>query len=44
MGGNVQMERMREKAEEWARKTKWMSPQVNGQIEVDVGTPGLSKS
>ena len=32
MRGNVQMERMREKAEEWAGKMEWMS-RVNGQIE-----------
>ena len=36
MRGNVQMERMREKAEEWAGRTEWMS-QVNGQIEVERG-------
>ena len=29
-------ERIREKAEEWAGKTKWMS-QVNGQMEVERG-------
>ena len=34
MRGNVQMERMREKAEEWAGRTEWMS-RVNGQIEVE---------
>ena len=32
MRGNVQMERMREKAEEWAGRMEWMS-HVNGQIE-----------
>ena len=36
MRENVQMERMREKAEEWAGRTEWMS-QVNGQIEVERG-------
>ena len=36
MRGNVQMERMREKAEEWAGRTEWMS-RVNGQIEVERG-------
>ena len=36
MRGNVQMERMREKAEEWAGKMEWMS-RVNGQIEVERG-------
>ena len=30
------MERMREKAEEWAGRTEWMS-RVNGQIEVERG-------
>ena len=47
MRGNVQMERMREKAEEWVGKTEWMS-RVNGQIAVErgrvgVGTPGSSQ-
>ena len=36
MRGNVQMERLREKAEEWAGRTEWMS-RVNGQIEVERG-------
>ena len=36
MKGNVQFERMREKAEEWAGRTEWMS-RVNGQIEVERG-------
>ena len=33
---NVQVEGMREKAEEWAGRTEWMS-YVNGQIEVECG-------
>ena len=36
MRGNVQMERVREKAEEWTGRTEWMS-HVNGQIEVERG-------
>ncbi len=36
MRGNVQMEKIREKAEEWAAKTEWMS-RVNGQMEVERG-------
>ena len=36
MRGNVQLERVREKAEEWAGRTEWMS-RVNGQIEVERG-------
>ena len=36
MRGNVQLERVREKAEEWAGRTEWMS-RVNGQIEVECG-------
>ena len=36
MRGNVQLEKMKEKAEEWAGKTEWMS-RKDGQIEVERG-------
>ena len=36
MIGNVQLEKMKEKAEEWAGKTEWMS-RKDGQIEVERG-------
>ena len=36
MRGNVQLEKMKEKAEEWAGKVEWMS-RKDGQIEVDRG-------
>ena len=36
MRGNVQLENMKEKAEEWAGKTEWMS-RKDGQIEVKRG-------
>ena len=36
MRGNVQLEKMKQKAEEWAGKTEWMS-RKDGQIEVERG-------
>ena len=36
MRGNVQLEKMKEKAEEWAGKVEWMS-RKDGQIEVERG-------
>ena len=34
--GNVQLEKMAKKAEEWIGRVTWMS-RVNGQVEVDRG-------
>ena len=36
MRWNVQLEKMKEKAEEWTGKTEWMS-RKDGQIEVERG-------
>ena len=43
MRGNVQLEKMKEKAEEWVGKTEWMR-RKDGQIELERGRGGKGKS